>query len=212
MIFDIPQGPLVVTLGNDKRARISLPETKEKIGVFISGGLDSAVLYFLILLKNKSLGNLHEIVPITIHRKEGSKHFAKLVISYVNACHGLTPPDTLIVGDTTLPEIEQVKSGVLEAYSLGFDIVYVGVIKQLPEHMIGYEIIPYGESYEFRVPFKLLDKSNVIDIAKQFKQEGLFQITHSCDIHEIGRCNTCNGCRERIWGFSQLDDTDPGLL
>lgn len=212
MIVDLPSGPLVITVEDNKIAKLSLPLTKQKIGVFISGGIDSAILYYMILLKNKSLENLHEIIPITIHRKEGSKHFAKLVVNYVNACHGIEPCEALIVGDTTLPENQQVKSGVTEAYSLGFDIVFVGVIKQLPEHMIGFEIIPYEESFRFRVPLHLLDKSNVIDIIKQFKQDGLFHITHSCDIYEIGRCNKCNGCRERAWGFSQLMTSDPGML
>jgi 7-cyano-7-deazaguanine synthase in queuosine biosynthesis len=212
MIVDLPRGPIVITLEDNKIAKLSLPLTKQKIGVFISGGIDSAILYYLILLKNKTLGNLHEIIPITIHRKEGSKHFAKLVINYVNACHDIEPCEALIVGDTTLPENQQVKSGVLEAYSLGFNIVFVGVITQLPEHMIGFEIIPYLESFSFRVPFKLLDKSNVIDIIRQFKQEGMFHITHSCDIYEIGRCNKCNGCRERAWGFSKLVAFDPGRL
>ena len=212
MIVDLPRGPLVITVEDNKIAKLSLPLTKQKIGVFISGGIDSAILYYMILLKNKSLENLHEIIPITIHRKEGSKHFAKLVVNYVNACHGIEPYEALIVGDTTLPENQQVKSGVLEAHSLGFNIVFVGVIKQLPEHMIGFETIPYKENFGFRVPFKLLDKSNVIDIIKQFKQDGLFHITHSCDIYEIGRCNKCNGCRERAWGFSQLMTSDPGML
>ena len=55
MIVDLPKGPLVITLENNKIAKLSLPLTKQKIGVFISGGIDSAILYYLILLKNKSL-------------------------------------------------------------------------------------------------------------------------------------------------------------
>jgi 7-cyano-7-deazaguanine synthase in queuosine biosynthesis len=186
MIVDLPRGPLVITVEDNKIAKLSLPLTKQKIGVFISGGIDSAILYYMILLKNKSLENLHEIIPITIHRTEGSKHFAKLVVNYVNACHEIEPCEALIVGDTSLPENQQVKSGVTEAYSLGFDIVFVGIIKLLPEHMIGFEIIPYKESFRFRAPLHSLDKSNVIDIIKQFKQDGLFHITHSCNIYEIG--------------------------
>ena len=200
---------------SDKRsATITLPDEPKKIGVLVSGGLDSAILYYLILAENEQLGNIHEIVPLTVLRKEGSKNFAKLVVAHVNDHFKKDYVDPIIVGDPSLPEEEQVKSGVKQALKSGFDIVYVGVIEQLPQHMINWQPIPSKETAKFKTPFQSINKSHIIDMIVKLKQESLFYITHSCsgEQSQVGRCNGCNGCNERRWGFEQLELTDPGTI
>ena len=200
---------------NDLRTiSIVLPKKKSQIAVLVSGGLDSAILYYLLLLENKLRGNIHEILPVSVMRKEGSKYFSSLVIGHVNQEFQLPYKDPIIVGNNTLPEEEQIKSGVNHAIELGFDIVYAGVIEQLPQHMINWQPIPSKETPRFKTPFQLINKSHIIDIIVKFKQESLFYITHSCsgEQSQIGRCNGCNGCNERRWGFSQLVLTDPGTI
>ena len=103
---------------------ITLPKNKSRIGVLVSGGLDSAILYYLILLENKLRGNIHQILPITVMRKEGSKYFSSLVVGHVNQQFNIPYSDPLVVGNNTLTEEEQVKSGVNQALNQGFDIVY----------------------------------------------------------------------------------------
>jgi len=201
-------GPL-----SDKRTtHISLPIEPCRIGVFVSGGLDSAILYYLIQLENKRMHSIHEITPLIVQRKEGSKNFARLVVAHVNSYFNLPHDTSMYVGDNTLAEEEQVKSGVMEAYSIGFSKVYVGLIQQLPQHMSGWEPIPYNQSERFRTPFKDYNKSHIVDLVRQYKQEALYYITHSCSAHELGRCNNCNGCNERTWGFDQLGVIDPGTI
>ena len=200
---------------NDQRTVIiTLPEKKSCIGVLISGGLDSAVLYYLLLLENSLRKEIHKIVPITVERREGSKYFSSLVIGHVNQEFQIPYKDPLIVGDNTLPEEEQVKSGVNQALNQGFDIVYAGVIEQLPQHMINWQPIPSKETPRFKIPFHSINKSHIVDMIVKLKQEPLFYITHSCsgEQSQIGRCNGCNGCNERSWGFSQMGLTDPGTI
>jgi len=200
---------------NDQRTvTITLPKNKSRIGVLVSGGLDSAILYYLLLLENKLRSNIHEILPITVMRKEGSKYFSSLVIGHVNQAFQIPYTDPLIVGDNTLPEEEQVKSGVNQALTQGFDIVYAGVIEQLPQHMVNWQPIPSKETTKFKIPFQSINKSHIIDIIIKFKQEPLFYITHSCsgEQSQVGRCNGCNGCNERLWGFEQLNLVDPGTI
>ena len=68
-------------LQNDLRSiLITLPDKKSKIGVLVSGGMDSAILYYLLLLENRWRGNLHTITPIAVMRKEGSKYFCYFFI------------------------------------------------------------------------------------------------------------------------------------
>jgi len=200
---------------DDKRTvSITLPVQKSRIGVLVSGGLDSAILYYLILLENKLIGNIHEVLPITVMRKEGSKYFSSLVIGHVNQKFQIPYSDPLIVGDNTLPEELQVKSAVNEALANGFDLVYAGVIEQLPQHMINWQPIPSKETARFKTPLQSINKSHIIDMIVKLKQQPLFYITHSCagEQSQIGRCNGCNGCNERSWGFDQLGLTDPGTI
>jgi 7-cyano-7-deazaguanine synthase in queuosine biosynthesis len=199
---------------DQRTVTIKLPANKSRIGVLVSGGIDSAILYYLLLLENKQIGDLHEILPLSVMRKEGSKYFSSLVIGHVNQEFKIPYKDPLIVGDNKLPEEEQVRSGVNQALTQGFDIVYAGVIEQLPQHMINWQPIPSKETARFKTPFQSINKSHVIDIVVKLKQQPLFYITHSCagEQSQIGRCNLCNGCNERRWGFEQLNLIDPGTI
>jgi asparagine synthetase B (glutamine-hydrolysing) len=126
--MNITCGPI-----NDQRAvTIVLPPKKETLGVFVSGGIDSAILYYLLLKENIALNNLHDIIPFTIFRKEGSSYAAAPVIEHIHYSLGLPLKRALKVGDNTLPEQQQVSSGMQEAYKAGISRVYGGLIQQLP--------------------------------------------------------------------------------
>ena len=194
-----------------RRFRFELPEESLKLGVLVSGGIDSALLYYLLLKLNSECGNRHEIIPYSVMRREGSRTFAEPVISYISGLFGKKMPLT-VVGNNELPEDKQVKSGVYEALIRHrVDIVYVGVIEQLPAHMVGWSPIPASESSRFKMPFVHLNKSHIIDLVYQVGQEHLLDITHSC-IFDTGRCVTCNGCREREWAFTLLGKKDTGKV
>ena len=195
-----------------RTVNLELPTESSKIGIFVSGGMDSAILYYLLMLANKNQNDIHEIVPLTVLRKEGSKNFSQLVIAHVQSAFHRPYTESLKLGDNTLPEPEQVKSGVQDAFKLGFKRVYTGLIQQLPQHMIGWDPIPYKESDFFKAPMKDLNKSHVVDLIYKHNQEALFYITHSCAAWEVSRCYSCNGCNERRWGFEQLLKTDPGTI
>lgn len=198
---------------HDRRTlTLNLPATPSHIGVFVSGGLDSAILYYLLLEENRRLGDIHTVIPLTIPRKEGSKHFAKLVVAHVQAAFWLPYTEPLSIGNTQLPEHLQVKSGIKQSYWLGFNEVYVGLIEQLPEHIIGWDKPVYAENSFYRIPLQNLQKCHIVDLIKHAKQEALFYITHACDQLELARCWQCNGCRERAWGFEQLALSDPSML
>lgn len=206
---------MLLTCGPEKDKRsitLSLPEAPSKLGVLVSGGLDSAILYYLLSLENIQSGSKHEIVPLSILRKEGSRYFSNLVVAHVQSALNLplTPPT--MVGDNTLFEFEQVGSGVRQAFSEGFDQVYLGIIYQLEIHTEGWNPIPYKVSDRLRAPFRKLTKAHIVDLIRQYNQTALFNITHSCAIYEVGRCNDCNGCKERAWGFGQLNISDPSII
>jgi hypothetical protein len=202
---------MIIKCGNDNRViTIELPEKKETLGVLVSGGLDSAILYFLIVQENIRLGNLHDIIPFTVARKEGSIYFAGPVVEHIHKYFNICVPH-LQVGDNTLNETRQVTSGLKDAQDMGCSKVYLGVIIQQPEHMLGWDHPKLKEAERFKLPFINADKSHIVDLIFKSNQESLFHITHSCD-HELGRCGSCNGCRERAWGFKKVNKIDPGKV
>jgi hypothetical protein len=198
---------------SDRRSfDLELPE-QTRLGVFVSGGIDSALLYYALCLLNQQAGNTHRIIPLTVLRKEGSKFHALPVINHIHSILGLPKCLLTIVGDNTLAEDQQVRSGVIEALERKnlADVVYVGVIDTLDIHMIGWQPIPANETARFKTPLKHLNKSHIIDLAYEMDCVSLLKLSHSC-IRDKGRCYCCNGCNERTWAFEQLGRDDPGSI
>jgi len=199
---------------DQREITLTLPNKRSRIGVLVSGGIDSAILYYLLHLENTATGNIHEIRPISILRKEGSRYFSHLVVGAVNQQFNIPFIEPKLFGDNSLPEEKQIKSLVDQSLVSGFNIVYAGAIEQLPQHMVDWQPIPSKETARFKTPFQTINKSHIIDITIKFKQETLFYITHSCASadYQVGRCNRCNGCNERSWGFEKLGLVDPGTI
>lgn len=177
--------------------KINVP--KVKVGVFVSGGLDSAILYYLMLKENQN------IVPLLVFKNTDQRQYAANVIDYVQSQFGLHQTPLLL-------KSKNIRQAVSEAAGLGFDLVYVGVIKELDEFLVGWESNNFNDTGFCRGPLKHLDKSEIVGLIRKNNLEQLFSITHSCATQSQGRCLVCNRCRERAWGFSQLDLTDPGTL
>lgn len=177
-----------------------------KIGVLVSGGIDSALLYYLLLYENQFLKKKFEITPYTILRKEGSKNYAIKVINYINSIFNIPCHTLNVVGDATLSEFQQVESGAIEVLLFN-DFLYTGIIEARPEHSINWIRHKFSETFRKKYPLLHLQKSHVIDLIYTLSLEPIFQITHSCAVNEITPCLECNGCRERKWGFLELDKT-----
>jgi len=171
----------------------------------VSGGVDSAILYYLLLQENFNTGNKFEIIPYTMLRKEGSRYYAKDVINYVHDLHHLPHTDLNIIGDNTLPETQQVESGIMDVLHKTVDYVYLGIIESREEHSVGWHRFPFKETFHRRYPLLNLQKSHVIDLYIKTGMIELLKMTHSCAVHEITPCNNCNGCIERIWGISEMN-------
>lgn len=206
-MIDVDCGPT----GDIRKFQLTLPAEKFRLGVFVSGGIDSAILYYMMCKVNRESGNLYTIIPYTMMRKEGSRLFAEPVIKYISGLFNIVA-DLTIVGNNTLPEDEQIKSGIQQVIRSNLvDIAYVGVIHQLPIHMVGWVPIPTKQNKVFKTPLIGLNKSHVIDLVYKLGQEHLLTITHSC-IFESGRCGKCNGCNERSWAFNKLNIKDIGTI
>lgn len=205
---------MVITCGpnDDKRQiKLVLPTDPTQIGVMVSGGIDSALLLYMLYAENIVNGNKHDIRVYTVARKEGAKYFACPVVEQIQRSLGIPLQKPFMVGDTSVYEPMQVTTGMVQAVRHGCNEVYLGVIEQQPEHLLGWKKIQVTPDRIFKYPLMHVTKSHIIDAIRFLKQQSLFHITHSCD-SETGRCGRCNGCRERAWGFSMIGVEDPGFV
>ncbi len=193
---------------DQKIFEITVPDAT-RIGVLVSGGIDSALLYYLLLHVKNLTNSKTDIIPLIMLRKEGSKYFASPIVEKINSLFNIQRKPYRI-GDNTLPETEQIKSAVVQAFNIfKIEYIFIGAIHNRPEHMIGFDTIEIPELPHVVIPFRKLEKSHVIDIFYQLQIEHLLSFTHSCDQQELTACGECNGCRERSWGFEQIGKSDP---
>lgn len=182
-----------------------------RIGVLVSGGLDSALLYYLIR-KLTLTDNRFSVVPYTITRNDGSSRYAQPVIDYVHEILGIEQQyATKLDIDETDSEL-QVAAGMRELHNTDRNLIYIGIIQTLEEHALHGVPKPYVpiNSERFNYPLKDLNKAHIVQLIIQLGLEKLFTLTHSC-VYDIDTpCGHCNRCNERAWAFTQLGLIDPG--
>ena len=182
-----------------------------RIGVLVSGGLDSALLYYLIRKLTLS-DDRYSVIPYTIIRNDGSSRYAQPVIDYVHEILGVEQQyATKLDIDETDSEL-QVAAGMRELRNTDRNLIYIGIIQTLEEHALHDVPKPYvpTNSERFNYPLKDLNKAHIVQLIVQLGLEKLFTLTHSC-VYDIDiPCGVCNRCNERAWAFSQLGLIDPG--
>lgn len=203
----IPKIELLVGRDDNRRKlKIELPFLQRRIGVLVSGGLDSALLYYLLktLVTEK-----YTLTPYVINRNDGSLFYAKRVIEYVDDV--TNSESTVRFIDINQPDSNlQVSAGIQNILSAKqINVLYIGIIETLPMHCIGVPgpYVPIDSIYT-KFPFKNLNKTHIVDCIKQLNQEHLFAITQSCVYNN--NCGICNRCNERHWAFEQLNLVDTG--
>jgi len=201
---------------SDKRQiEIKLHEGKQRIGVMLSGGADSAILLYLLALERKMEGSAQEIVPFTVARPDGAWNYVKPIVDKINQMLGIELPDPIQVGDPTLHHSKQGRSGEVEARGkYRIDHFYYGSQQHPPVPMPGdYPARPDKiELPGTTIPFALVDKRHTLGLYEVFQAWPLIELTHSCTALTEGRCGECYNCKEREWALGELDITDPGVM
>ena len=182
-----------------------------RIGVLVSGGLDSALLYYLIK-KLTLTDDRYSVIPYTITRNDGSSRYAQPVIDYIHKILGIEQQYATKLDIAETDSELQVAAGMRELHKTNRNRIYIGIIQTLEEHALHGVPKPYVpvNSEMFNYPLKDLTKAHVVRLIIQLGLEKLFTLTHSC-VYDIDTpCGTCNRCNERAWAFSQLGLIDPG--
>lgn len=202
---------LEISLFDGTTFKLQLPLLRRNIGVLVSGGLDSALLYYLA--KSLEIQDArYKVIPYTLNRDDGSKNHAQLVIDYVHDKLNIERLSTIYMPILQTDSNAQVTEGISKLLKEKLSLVYVGIITTLPKHALHGVGSPYFPAdYELvNYPLKHLTKDHVVDMIIKLGIDKLFELTHSCVYDTVGRCNKCNRCNERDWAFNQLGLIDPG--
>jgi hypothetical protein len=189
----------------------------KKYGIMLSGGLDSAVLMYLILKENKNIN----IQPFSIPKHDDSHVFVPRILEYFKAQFDIEIPNALLVGDPSVHHSQQSTRAVEQIFKQYpyIEFIYFAT-NQNPAHDFDYDQYLKG-SYPDRVktsphpkilmPFINMYKDEILKTVFDNDQEELLLLTHSCTEQKTGRCGQCFQCNERAWAFRQLDKIDPGV-
>jgi hypothetical protein len=203
-----------------RQVDIKLPEGKQRIGVMLSGGADSAVLLYLLCLERRMDKSTQELIPFTVARPDGAWDYVLPIVEWVRNKLNLTVeqlPNPVQVGDATVHHSQQGRTGEREARTrYGIEHIFYGsqahpdrALIELPGE---YPNRPTAvELPGTTCPFALVDKRHTLSLYDIFDVWPLIELTHSCTAQTVGRCGECYNCKERKWALSQLEFTDPGV-
>lgn len=168
------------------------------IGIFISGGFDSALLLFLV----KHLQQNNTITLFTVDRFNLAVYYSNKVCAWTNKKFN----DSLtvnIVGNPNTFHKFQVSSGFNQAFEYGVEVILLGDTANPVE-------VPNGYSREKSInafvkqPFLHCTKDKLVELAKEYGVLELLSITHSCGNNIDTECGVCWNCKEKLWAMNKI--------
>ena len=216
-------------------SRDAVPENKT-IGVVVSGGFDSSVLWYLVANRCRATGQ--KCIPFTVPKVDGALTYANRMLDWYSKRTNTKRLHPIVINqegvdwnrnDYKGDEVaQQLLNGIKEIVDNNMaDVVFTGV-NDYPKH---YKTLC---SYHTPAPRKKVSESDYVhngvpiqDIIKQpfadFTKDFLVRLaweldivddvaefSHSCVELIRGRCNECFWCNERSWAFQEADLSDIG--
>jgi hypothetical protein len=186
-------------------------DPNKSYGIMLSGGLDSAILLYLLINQDPTI----KIQPFTINKTDGASKYANPLIDHFNKKFSLSIPKTIYVGNPAVHHRSQSTTAVIDIFNnFPVDQLFIG-INQNPPELTNLPGAPQRDkkSKDPRIIFPFVDlyKTDIIKIMIEHGQEDLMGITHSCTEQKDGRCNQCWQCTERAWAFKKLAKEDIGI-
>jgi len=192
----------------------------DKVGIFMSGGLDSAAMLSLIITELKNTGRL-ETVPITaftVEKPTGETVYSSRILDLYRKefCINVNHVNNIENSKEANLKSRMDYNVVLKTCANFNGLIYLSgnnmpplSIKKFTKGRLGFK---YPISSSYQLPFLDLLKPQMIDILYKLKSEFIIPYTHSCSCQFVGRCNSCYSCEERTWGFEQLRLLDPETI
>lgn len=203
----------------DQTVKIEL-DTDKRTGVLLSGGMDSAIMLFLILkeIQDKQLKidlRVYNIPNVNDNAVVYSRRVVEFLEKYFD-----TTIKLINIGDGAASSLKLIKQpSIALLQSKEVEVLYSGQNQFPPEaqnwpiyHSTTGNFVRRSpdepDSAFAKFPFIKLYKHHILDIYRQFNLLELAAITHSCTTQKEGRCEQCLWCVERAWAFTQIGLTD----
>ena len=181
------------------------------IGVLVSGGMDSAVLWYAA--KMICMHRKQECLPYTIAKLDGAEYHAGVVIDKTCELLGIPPVTTTMVGTRSDDPSETTISGLRDVirvhgkYALNGDTAYFDDL----DHGPVAPRVRGDRPDKFIQPFFDFTKEKTILFAEALGiLDELIPITHSCTLQDEGKCGICYWCKERDAAFKMINIADYG--
>jgi 7-cyano-7-deazaguanine synthase in queuosine biosynthesis len=185
--------------------QVKVPSECNKIHVLFSGGVDSTMLLYLLLLEKQNRSEL----DIICYGLQMSKHGAQY-LRCQQILNVLEEKFNTKIPFRTFTTRFILRQFVERLLSVNDGCVFSGCNKVLdflnPTNYIPGDTPPVrGNPFnEFHVrPFIDMDKKQIVSYYVQYNEMELLKLTHSCGIHMEVPCGGCYFCLERAWAMHQ---------
>lgn len=189
-----------------------------KIGLFMSGGIDSATLLGMIVTELTSTNRNIPITAYTTYKDTREQDYTPRIIKLISEHY-----DIQIEHINNLPnKPEYIKEGIADPQNM-FDVynqhngnisIYAANNNQAPEtfDIFKHRTLQYTQQLNIISPFLNSKKTQILDIMYQLKLDFLLPYTHSCARWPVGNCKDCYNCEERQWAFDVLGKINPETI
>lgn len=181
--------------------------THKKIGILISGGIDSTILYYILSINKFEHQSIHLFSMLPQKSKfDIFKHRISNITEFISK-------KTNVLSDVTyFSKIIILRKAVDLILQSGMDCVYTGCNK-VPDIQFPIKNIIPGDSPPFRGPalnenhirpFIDIEKPEIIKLYYKYNIQELMTLTHSCGFSLIQECGECFFCLEKKWGIMNV--------
>jgi 7-cyano-7-deazaguanine synthase in queuosine biosynthesis len=193
----------------DKQVNITIPHWAKHIGVMVSGGMDSALLLYLLLteITNKNLDVKLTAYNVPNVRDNAMVH-SKNLVEYLQSKLDITI-NLVTIGEGTLPHNQIIMTPAKYIVDNKLvDILYSGANQNPPVQLPAEG--PWRRNPSDAVPDHLgfpfihLYKTHIVEMYRQLDLMDLAYLTHSCTETLFDSCGTCFQCYERAWAMEHV--------
>lgn len=189
-------------------------------GYMLSGGMDSAVCLYLCLMDAKEKGFQPDI-KVYNYPKDSGYLWVPKILDLLRTKTGMQVPDQILLSSQHhVGHAQRGTEAVKEMYKLYKPDAFICAANMNPPELMEIADDRWGEGhYNVRIPsfnerqilpFYDITKEHIVDLMFRFGIEELMNITHSCTMQDVGRCNGCFQCAERQLAFDKAGRIDTG--
>jgi 7-cyano-7-deazaguanine synthase in queuosine biosynthesis len=179
----------------------------ETTGVFLSGGADSALLFYLLARENRRI----VLLTVASEQRDYNVTVARDIVRWVTERTDCVIVDHAIVIAPTEAERREMRLSVVEQLNSkhSIDVWFTGKTRNPPVKLDYHEDRKPDRDGELtegvgkhRNPLCGIDKSQVLEIYRSCEAMRLFNMTVSCETSSTP-CGACWWCMEREWAINE---------